>query len=139
MISATPGGLINFISSGYGGRTTDITIFEHCGYLDVFPEGCNIMADRGFKTIEHLLMKKNCKLIRPPSVATDTKSTKEGVLLTKCIASLRIHIERVIRRIREFEFLCPHSCINKDLVHKTDKIIVIVCAIINLQSPIINQ
>lgn len=139
LISATPGGLINFISTGYGGRTTDVTLFENCGYLDSLPEGSEIMADRGFKNIEHILIKKKCKLIRPPSVASNTKSTKEEVLLTKRIASLRIHIERVIRRVREFKIVCPHSCINNDLVHKTDNIIVIVCGLINLQSPIINQ
>lgn len=67
-ISSTPDGLINFISKGYGGRVSDILLFENCGILDKLPAGCSVMADRGFKGIQTLLLTKNCDLIRPPSV-----------------------------------------------------------------------
>lgn len=78
------------------------------------------MADRGFKHIDSLLATKNCKLIRPPSIASGSKSTKEDVKLSKRIVSLRIHIERVIRRLREFEMLKPHACIDLTMAWKLD-------------------
>ncbi|KAF2884454.1 hypothetical protein ILUMI_21720 [Ignelater luminosus] len=81
---------------------------EKCGYLDVLPNGAWIMADRGFKNINSIFIKKECKPIRSPSVEKDKKLSKEEVLETKKIASLRIHIERTIRRIRKFKFLKPH-------------------------------
>lgn len=53
LISSTPDGTINFISEGFGGRTTDALIVQHSGYLDYLPNGCSVMADRGFKHIDH--------------------------------------------------------------------------------------
>ncbi|KAL5235980.1 hypothetical protein ACI65C_003399 [Semiaphis heraclei] len=97
------------------------------------------MADRGFKCIDVLLNKIDCVLIRPPSVSQKSKSTKDDVLETKRIASLRIHIERVIGRLREFEMLKPHALVNCQLLCDTDEIITIVCGLINLQQPIIKQ
>ena len=69
------------------------------------------MADRGFKCIDVLLNKINCVLIRSPSVSQKSKSTKDDVLETKRIAILRIHIERVIGRLREFEMLKPNALV----------------------------
>ncbi|KAJ8946583.1 hypothetical protein NQ314_008838 [Rhamnusium bicolor] len=83
LISCTPDGIVNFISTGYGGRTSDAVIIENCGFLDVIPPGVAIMADRGFKHIEHLLVTKGCVLVRPPSVSASLKSSKTEVLETK--------------------------------------------------------
>lgn len=137
LISCTPDGIINFISTAFGGRTSDAVIVENCGFLDVLPPNVAIMADRGFKHINHLLAAKGCVLVRPPSVSAGTKPSKDEVFETKRIASLRIHVERVIRRLREYSFLAPHACIDNKLLPHTDNIIKIVCGLINLQSAII--
>ncbi|KYN50570.1 hypothetical protein ALC57_07107, partial [Trachymyrmex cornetzi] len=139
LISATPDGHINFISEGFGGRITDAAIVEESQYLQKLPDGCAVMADRGFKHIDHMLQKKKCILIRPPSVSSDKKLSKAEVLETKRIASLRIHIERVIRRIREFSILKPHSGIHHRTLDSIDDMITVAAALINLQEPIIKQ
>ncbi|XP_046407708.1 uncharacterized protein LOC124172309 [Ischnura elegans] len=139
LISATPDGLINFISSGYGGRISDVELTKDSGYLDVLPEGCTVMADRGFKGLDTLLASKKCKLVRPPSVKVGGKSNKVEVMLTKRIASLRVHIERVIGRIREFKMLKPHSCIDHNLIMYLDDINKTAAGLVNLQSPLIKQ
>lgn len=97
------------------------------------------MADRGFKNIDHMLSLRKCKLVRPPSVSQSKISTKQEVLETKRIASLRIHIERVIGRLREFSTLKPHALLHINLVSNVDEIIIIACGLINLQKPIIAQ
>lgn len=97
------------------------------------------MADRGFKQIQTILNQKECELLRPPSVSTSTKSTKEEVLKTKSIASLRIHIERVIRRVREYKILEPHSCLDWNTMPYIDNIATIVAGLINIQKPIIKK
>lgn len=137
LISCTPDGIVNFISTGFGGRASDAIIVEHSGFLNILPPNIAIMADRGFKHIQHLIVSKNCILVRPPSVSASTNPTKSEVLETKRIASLRIHVERVIRRLREFSFLAPHACIDNKLIPTTDHVIKIVCGLINLQSGII--
>ncbi|KAH9642797.1 hypothetical protein HF086_012291 [Spodoptera exigua] len=113
LISCTPNGLVNYISQGFGGRTSDVTIVENCSFLNGLQPGTIILADRGFKHLEPLLQAKGMKLLRPPSVRAGAKLTKSEVKQTKIIASLRIHIERVIRRLREFHMLKQHSVINQ--------------------------
>lgn len=93
----------------------------------------------GFKNINSLLAEKRCELIKPPSVSSTCKSTKSEVLETKRIASLRIHIERVIGRLREFDFLKPHAVISHNMLSYTNDIIMIVSAMVNLHSPIIKK
>lgn len=138
LISCTPDGIINFISTGFGGRTSDAIIVQHSGFLDILPLHVAIMADRGFKHIDHLLTTRGCTLIRPPSVSSNVKPTKLEVHETKRIASLRIHVERVIRRLREFSCLAPHACIDNKLIPYTDHITKIVCGLVNLQSGVIS-
>lgn len=136
-VSCTPDGIINFISNGFGGRATDTVIVEHSRFLDILPAGCSVMADRGFKHVEPLLARNHCKLVRPPSVPSGTKISKSDVLLTKTIASLRTHVERLIRRIREFKMLRPHAVTDHQLIVHLDYIINIVCGLINLQAALI--
>lgn len=139
LISCTPDGYINFVSQGFGGRTSDTKLTELSGYLYVLPDGASVMADRGFKGLAPSLEKKGCQLIRPPSVAADHKSSMKEVRLSKKIASLRINIERVIRRVREFSFLRPHSCVDHNLVKYLDVIVQMVCGLVNLQKPLIKN
>lgn len=133
LISITPDGFINFISEGYGGRTSDALLFEDCGFLNMLSPGDVVMADRGFKNITHLLGRQGCTLLRPPSVSAGTKLNKEEVLETKRIAALRVHVERSIGRLREFEMIAPHACIDIKFVKMLDFIVLTACGVVNLQ------
>lgn len=137
LVSCTPDGLVNFVSKGYGGRTSDAAIVEQCGYLEVLPSGVSVMADRGFKHIDGLLLKKGCQLVRPPSVSSGEVLSSMQVRETKQIAALRIHVERVISRLREFRYLVPHACISHNAITKTDMVVAATCGIINCQGRIL--
>ncbi|KAF5281935.1 hypothetical protein FQR65_LT14461 [Abscondita terminalis] len=139
LVGATPDGLITFVSTGFGGRTSDTVIVEKSRFLDKLEEGSIIMADRGFKHVENLFIQKNCTLLRPPSVKSGEKLSKTQVLEAKRIASLRIHIERVIRRLREFKFLQPHACVHNKLIGTMDDVLLIACGLTNIQGPLIKQ
>lgn len=137
LVSCTPNGLVNYISPGYGGRITDTCLVESCDFIKCLQPGMCVMADRGFKHVEQYLRKQGVHLVRPPSVATGTKLSKHEARETKQIASLRIHVERVIRRLREFCMLKPHACVNVNLVKVLDDVIAIACGLINLQDSLI--
>lgn len=139
LISTTPDGIINFISTGFGGRISDVAIVEESGFLDCIKEGCCVMADRGFKNIETVLLQKKCKFFRPPSTTSNKKFNKEEALKTKRIASIRIHVERVIRHVREFKMLRPHSCVNHKLIPYMDHAINVACGLINMQEHLIKN
>ncbi|KAJ8932333.1 hypothetical protein NQ314_014752 [Rhamnusium bicolor] len=76
LISSTPDGMITFISGAFGGRASDKEIISQSNFLNELPNACAVMADRGFKQIDFMLAKKNCFLVRPPSV-------EEGQILSK--------------------------------------------------------
>lgn len=137
LVSSTPDGIVNFISEGFGGRISDLEIVKHSGYLDILPPNSVVMADRGFKSIESLLSGKKCRLVRPPSVSDGQEMSAEDVHFTKQVAALRIHIERVIKRFREFAILLPHATVNTFLITSIDEIVRVVSALINIQSAII--
>lgn len=133
LIACTPNGFISYISSGFGGRSTDKMIVEESTFLNKLDPGAHVMADRGFKHLEDQLAANNNQLVRPPSVLSGQKNSKQEVKESKRIASLRIHVERVISRIREFAILQPHATIHLSLVKYLDLIVQIVCGVINLQ------
>lgn len=139
LVSCLPDGLITYISEGYGGRSSDFTIVEDSGYLNKLSPGALVMADRGFKNISFLLEQRGCSLIRPPSVSASRVSTKEEVKQSKRIAALRIHVERVIGRLRDFSMLMPHACIDIHLVPLLDYAIIIACGIVNLQDHLLKK
>ncbi|KAL4721003.1 hypothetical protein ACJJTC_016774 [Scirpophaga incertulas] len=135
LISCTPDGLVNFVSNGYAGRISDVNLLEHSRFLDCLQPGTCILADRGFKQL--YLSQRGFVLLRPPSVSAGMKLSKKEVKQTKQIASLRIHVERVIRRLREFAMLKMHSVINSHLMGMLDLCITTACALINLQDALI--
>lgn len=137
LVSATPDGLINFVSTGKPGRRSDMEILRQSGYLDNLREGVTVLADRGFKEVETDLATKGCRLLRPVSVGKDEKLPARDVFNMKRIAGLRIHIERMIRRIRVYKFLDMHSCIPLSMLYLMDDIVRIACGLVNLQDRIV--
>lgn len=84
-----------------------------------------------------MVLARKAKLVRPPSVSASPKLSKQDVLSARKITGLRIHVERAIRKIREFKFPAPHAVLNSRLECKADKAMSLVCGLINLQSSLI--
>ena len=74
------------------------------------------MADRGFNKIEHYILDRKCKFVRPPSVSEGVALTRSQVVDSRKVAELRIHVERAISRIREFSFLTPHARLDNKMI-----------------------
>ena len=99
LIGIAPSGAITFISELYAGSISDREIVEISGILDLpFNEGDDEMADKGF-TIEDLLP-LGLSLNIPPFLGQSQQMSVEDVDKTQVIASLRIHEERAISRIK---------------------------------------
>lgn len=137
LISCTPNGFVNFVAGGYGGRISDRDIVKESNYLSELPQNISVMADRGFKHIDALLLQHKCTLVRPPSVSEGKKLSKSESREAKRIASLRIHIERIIRRVREFQMLRMQYVVHNSLLYLMNCIVIIVCGLINVQEPLI--
>ncbi|CAG2207149.1 unnamed protein product [Mytilus edulis] len=101
LVGITPNGAISFVSSLYTGSISDKAITEKSGILDLLEPGDEVMADKGF-LINDLLKTKQASLVIPPFLGQKGKFSKDEVEKTHEIARLRIHVERAIRRIKEY-------------------------------------
>lgn len=103
LIGISPGGPITFISQLYTGSISDREIVTRSGFLDLpFNEGDSVMADKGF-TIEDILP-LDVSLNLPPFLGSVSQMPSEDVVRTQEIASLRIHVERAINKVKNFHF-----------------------------------
>lgn len=101
LIAISPAGHISFISQLYTGSISDREITERSGFLDLsFEANDSVMADKGF-TIQDLLP-VGVSLNIPPFLGSSAQMPAEDVVKTQQIASLRIHIERAINKIKNF-------------------------------------
>lgn len=103
LVGCTPNGTVSFISELWGGRSSDKIITEKSGLLDLLQEGDNVMADRGFD-IDHMLP-EGVTLNIPPFKGKAAQLSAEDTERTMKIASVRILVERVIGRIKNFHIL----------------------------------
>ena len=79
---------------------SDKHIVRDSGFLDLLEPYVCVMADRGFKIKDDLVMKR-CTLAIPPSAAKGNQLTEEDVRETKRIANIRIYVEQAIKRIKD--------------------------------------
>lgn len=134
LVAITPQGSVAYISKLWGGRTSDRHIVRHSNFLDYIEPRDQILADRGFTVREELLV-RGAELVIPPACKGKAQMTSKDVKQTKKIANVRIHVERVIQRIKTFHILANVYPIS--LVRYADNIVTICCAITNLHGPIV--
>ena len=106
LIGCTPNGAVSFVSRLYVGSISDVELTRVCGYLDTLDgkRGASVMADRGF-TVRDLLQEKGVDLNIPPFMEGRQQLSATDVQSGRGIASLRIHVERLIGRIKNYAIL----------------------------------
>lgn len=101
LIGISPDGVITFISSLFPGSISDKCLTRQSGVLELLEEGDSVMADRGFD-IEEDLMLRGVSLNIPPFLRGKSQLSEKELIVTRRIASLRIHVERAMERIKNF-------------------------------------
>lgn len=134
LICITPNGAVSWVSPAYGGRASDKHIVRDSGFLELLePHDC-IMADRGFKIRDDLVMKR-CTLAIPPSAAKGNQLTEKDDCETKHIANVRIYVEQAIKRIKDFNILNITLPLT-ELHLSFDDYVIICSAFVNLLNPL---
>ena len=106
LIACTPNGVICFVSSLYVGSISDVELTRVSGFIEKMSgkSGASIMADRGF-TIRNQLAPLGVGLNIPPFMEGRAQLPAAEIQKGCKIASLRIHVERVIGRVKNFSIL----------------------------------
>lgn len=136
LVGISPHGAVSFVSGLYTGAISDKEITRCCGILDLIEEGDSIMADKGFD-IEYLLLEKKAILNIPPFLESNVQFTQNDVQKTKEIASVRIHVERAIRRIKEYHIFDSDIPLNS--LGSINQIYTVACLLTNFQGPLISH
>ena len=133
LVGITPNGAPSYVSQCYGGRATDKFIVRDCGFLDLVERNDQIMADRGFKIKEELLM-RNATLCIPPSTTAGLQMVSSEVRNTSRIANVRIYVEQAIGRLKHFRII--KNVLPLSHLYLCDDIIKVVCALTCLRGPL---
>ena len=143
LIGISPQGTVTFISDGWGGRTSDKHIVEKSGLLNHLVPGDIIMADRGFNIADDVAF-YHAKLVIPDFTKGRKQLHPLEVENTRKIASVRIHVERVIglvvRKFRVFDGEIPLEFLKLKQGETTptvDKIVTVCCALSSMCPPIV--
>ena len=133
LVAITPNGAISYVSSCYGGRASDVFIVRNSGFLNMIEPYDEIMADRGFKIREDLMMHM-ATLCIPPSCASSMQMLPHDIRETSNIANVRIYVEQAIGRLKVFLLLKNELPI--PLLPLADDIVRVCCALCNLLPPL---
>jgi len=132
LVGITPSGEISFVSALYTGSISDREVTKRSGILNLIQEGDGVMADKGF-TIGDLLP-KNCTLNIPPFLSTKIQFSSSEVEMTQKIAKLRIHVERAIRRVKEYHIF--DTVIPLSMASSVNQIWYVCCLLTNFCGPL---
>lgn len=136
LIGISPNGLVSFVSDLFMGSASDRELVIKTGFLEQeFADGDTVMADKGFK-IKDLLEKKGVGLNLPPFLNKE-QFTQAEVCETAEIASLRIHVERRIQRVKTFHIF--DKVIPLSLGPVVNQIWTVCTLLTNFQSPIVKE
>lgn len=104
LVGSTPGGLLSYVSRGYGGATSDRQMIERSSLINLCDEGDSVMADRGFN-VQDLFAVKNVSVNIPAFLKG--RSQLPGFILKRDqkLASQRVHIERLIGLTKTYKIL----------------------------------
>jgi hypothetical protein len=133
LIGSTPAGAISFVSALYSGSISDKEITKQCGIIELLELGDSVMADKGF-VIDDLLQPSMCSLVIPPFLRANNQFTKNENISTKSIANRRVHIERAIRRVKEYHIFDRTLPLN--LAGCVNQIWTVCCLLTNFSGPL---
>ena len=103
LVGVTPNGQVTFWSDLWGGRVSDKQITRESGVLELLQPGDNVMVDRGFDISG--IVPAGVTVNMPPVLAGRDQLTAAETEETMSIASVRIHVERAIGRIKMYHIL----------------------------------
>lgn len=135
LVGVSPAGLVTFISDGWGGKTSDKELFNGTRLVECLePYVDGVMVDKGFH-IEMELQERGVELFRPPFLRNKKQFNSAESHLTAEIAAARVHVERVIGRLKQFKHLTGK--LQWGQLPYTNCVLKVVAAITNMSRPVL--
>ncbi|KAG5268330.1 hypothetical protein AALO_G00211380 [Alosa alosa] len=129
LIAISPAGAISFLSPGWGGRVSDKQITNESGFLKLLEPRDEVLADRGF-LIRDELAAYGATLRIPHFTKGKKQLSAQEVDTARQLSRVRIHVERVIGRWKNFKIL--QTVIPVSQVNILDDVVIVCGALTNL-------
>ena len=133
LIGISPSGAITFISKLFPGSISDKELTRKSGLLELLENGDSIMADRGFD-IQDDLTPLGVRINIPPFLKGRPQLEANELIETRRIASLRIHVERAMERIKNFHIF--DRTIPASLTNVTEQMFTVCAILTNFLPPL---
>ncbi|XP_011403458.1 PREDICTED: uncharacterized protein LOC100636450 [Amphimedon queenslandica] len=133
LIGISPDGVVTFISSLYPGFISDKELTRQSGIYTLLEPGDSVMADRGFN-IEDDLILKGVQLNIPPFLRDKKQFSENELVITRRIASLRIHVERAMEKIKNFHIF--DRSLPVQMTDIANRLFFVCCVLTNFQEPL---
>jgi hypothetical protein len=138
LIAITPDGYIAFVSKVFGGHISDTELVIHSGFLNLLGErGMNILADKGFTALCLELLKCGAFLFAPGRLGERKQFYEEEVHKNALFAKYRIHIERAIALMKNFQIITKAMPVS--IWHMVDDILGAIRGLCCLMTPLTSK
>ena len=134
LVGISPNGVITFVSPLYPGSISDKELTRRSGIFNLLEEGDSVMADCGFDIEEDLAL-LGVRLNIPPFLRGKAQLSQRELISTRRIASLRIHVERAMERIKNFHIF--DRSIPSSLTDIANRIFFVCCVLADFQPPLL--
>ncbi|XP_074546804.1 uncharacterized protein LOC141805586 [Halichoeres trimaculatus] len=134
LIGMAPHGAVTFVSSLFEGAISDKDILKQSGIVSLLNPSMAIMVDKSF-SVEDCVP---CKVYKPTCLRQKAQLSEPEVRKTQSIAKLRVHVEGLIRRVKErklFSTVVPVS-----LTGSINQLYAVACLLVNYENrPLVND
>ncbi|XP_019636876.1 PREDICTED: uncharacterized protein LOC109479363 [Branchiostoma belcheri] len=138
LIGVSPSMAVIYCSPCYGGRASDKYITGASeDLLQSLKPGDSVMADKGF-TVECELAELGVKLLVPDFKGVGrSQLTSAEVERSNGISKARVHVERIIGRIKRFHIL--DGQLKLSMSNSLEQIFVVCAYLVNFQTPVVRN
>ena len=135
LVGITPSGVLSYVSDFFPGSTSDREITVQSNFLKILNAGDAVMADKGFN-VQDELASVGATLVMPSFLKGKNQFSSGECSRNKAIASLRIHVERLMERIKNWHILDRRMPITMALY--ASDMLIIIGALSNFQPPLVS-
>lgn len=127
LIGVAPHGAVTFVSSLYEGSISDTEILKQSGIVSLLKPTAAIMVDKGF-LVEDCVP---CK-VHILAFLSKRELSRIGVRETQSTARLRVHVERLVGRVKEHKIFS--TVIPLSLTGSINQLYAVTCLLVNYQN-----
>ena len=130
LIGISPSGAITFVSKLFSGSISDKELTRQSGILNLLEAGD---LDKGFD-ITKLLIPQGVQLNIPAFLRGTDQFSHKDLVQNRRIASLRIHVERAMEQIKNFQIF--DRVLPATLTGIADRMFFVCCVLCNFHTPL---